>query len=89
LGKDTEHDMTQEVIALLMPDKDAGASGQSPVGVQALVRNEDGGVMIKDVSDETAIRHHAVGRFHRSVPIKDPVTREVIGYELEPEADDS
>ena len=77
--------MTQEVIALLMPDKDAGPADGGQPGVQALVRQPDGGVAIKDVSEETAIRHHAVDRFHRAEPIKDPVTREVIGYEMRPD----
>ena len=70
--------MTQEVIALLMPDTDAGSSDGGQPGVQALVRQPDGGVAIKDVSEETAIRHHAVDRFHRAEPIKDPVTREAL-----------
>ena len=79
--------MTQEVIALLMPDTDAGPSDGGQPGVQALVRQPDGGVAIKDVSEETAIRHHSVHRFRRAEPIKDPVTREVIGYEMRSDED--
>lgn len=83
---DSEHDMTQEVIALLMPDTEAGPSQGPRPAMQALVRREDGAVVLEDVTDETALADEAIERFQQAVPIRCPVTREVIGYEMQPVA---
>lgn len=78
--------MTQEVIALLMPDTEAGpARGARPV-LQALVRREDGAVVLEDVADPSGFDDDPVPRFREAEPIVDPQTREVVGYELQPVA---
>ena len=75
--------MSEEVIAMLMPDeKRDGKSGQ---GVQALVRKEDGEVTIRDVQDTSVYRSDEIARFRQAVAIRDPETREVIGYEMQEE----
>jgi len=73
--------MEQEVIALLMPEREAG---ETVAGLRALIRREDGNVVLEDVSDESALVGDGVDRFQRAVPIHDPETREVIGYEMQP-----
>ena len=76
--------MTQEVIALLMPEREAG---ETVAGLRALIRQEDGKVVLQDVSDESTLAGDGVDRFQRAVPIRDPQTREVIGYEMQPVAE--
>ena len=78
--------MTQEVIALLMPDTESGPADGPRPGIQALVRTQDGAVVLEDVTDEAAL-DDAIERFQQAVPIRDPESREVIGYELQPVAE--
>lgn len=77
-----------EVIALLLGEK-AAERGSRPCGFvegsQRLVRSPDGRVSLEAVRsaeefDETA---RSTGCFRRGKPLRDPVTREVIGYEME------
>ncbi len=74
--------MSREVIAVLMPKK----KRQSKVGegVQALVRLDDGEVIVEDVDDTAIFAGQDVARFRQAMAITDPETREVIGYEMEP-----
>ena len=76
-----------EVIALLLGEP--GDERWHPRGIvegaQRLVRSADGRVSLEDVTsaeefDETA---RNTGCFRRGKPIRDPETREVIGYEME------
>ena len=76
--------MSHEVIAYLTPDEQAGDSETNGGRLQALVRLEDGSVELQDVSDESETDGDNVTRFQQTVPIKDPQTNEVIGYEMEP-----
>ena len=72
--------MTEEVIAVLMPDEKRETDSRN--GVQALVRNDDGEVMLRDVQDTSIYRSEEIARFRQAVAIRDPDTREVIGYEM-------
>ena len=76
-----------ETIALLLGD--SGEKNWHPrgfvEGAQRLVRAADGSVSLEAVTsvaefDETA---RNTGCFRRGKPIRDPSTREVIGYEME------
>ncbi len=78
--------MTKEVIAVLMPDKDAGAAEDARPGPQVLVRREDGAVVLEDVPDETGYDDGKFDRYREDEPIVDPLTKEIIGYELRPVA---
>jgi hypothetical protein len=75
--------MSHEVIAYLTPDEQAGDEEPNGGRLQALVRLEDGSVALEDVSDEPGTNDENVTRFQHRVPIKDPQTNEVIGYEME------
>ncbi len=79
--------MSSEVIALLFPDPGQAREG-SAQPVTALVRDAEGPMELRDVLADTALMRQArlTGRFNCGKPIFDPVTREVIGYEIEPMA---
>jgi hypothetical protein len=74
--------MSREVIAVLMPQKKR--QHKSGEGVQALFRLEDGQVVLEDIADTGVFSGEDVARFRQAMAIKDPDTREVIGYEMEP-----
>ncbi|HSD54425.1 MAG TPA: hypothetical protein VLC47_09680 [Burkholderiales bacterium] len=77
--------MDQEVIALLFPEPVRAPEG--PVqSVLALVRDEQGFVEIKSLRPDVALirRARVTGRVNCGKPILDPVTREVMGYEIAP-----
>jgi hypothetical protein len=71
--------MDKEVIALLPPDDRTDGRWVS----EALVRFADGRMAIEGLCEETARTEAPAARFRRSHPIIDPLTREVIGYEME------
>ena len=73
--------MKQEIIALLVPAGKRGKPSRKPP-VEALVRREDGQVVIEQLRDGRAIGNSPW--FRQGPEILDPDTREVIGYELEP-----
>lgn len=75
--------MSDKVIAVLMPKGKRRENGKTN-GVQALVRREDGEVILQDVKDTGVFRGEDIARFRRATEILDPETREVIGYEMEP-----
>lgn len=77
--------MSREVIAVLMPDEDEQTSRETGEGVQALVRLDDGQVVLEDVTDTGIFEGVDVARFRQAMAIKDPETREVIGYEMKPD----
>lgn len=77
--------MDQEVIALLFPEP--ARTPEGPVqSVLALVRDEQGFVEIKSLRPDVALirRARVTGRVNCGKPILDPVTREVMGYEIAP-----
>jgi hypothetical protein len=74
--------MSREVIAVLMPRKKRQKT--SGEGVQALVRLDDGEMIVEDIDDTSVFSGEDVARFRKAMAIKDPETREVIGYEMEP-----
>lgn len=76
-----------EVIALLLgePTDERWHPRRFVEGAQRLVRSPDGRVSLEAVRsaeefDETA---RNTGCFRRGKPIRDPATREIIGYEME------
>ena len=71
--------MDKEIIALLPPDDRTDGRQVS----KALVRFADGRMAIEDLAGDGAPARRPTARFRRSSPIFDPMTREVIGYELE------
>jgi hypothetical protein len=77
--------MDEEVIALLFPEPER--MREVPVhSVLALVRDEQGFMEVKSLRPDVALikRARVSGRVNCGKPILDPVTREVIGYEIEP-----
>ena len=76
--------MSDTVIAVLMPKGHPTNDVKSKRGVQALIRREDGEVVLQDFQDTGVFRGADIARFQRATEILDPETREVIGYEMEP-----
>ena len=76
--------MSDTVIAVLMPKGKRRKKTTASDGVQALIRREDGEVVLRDVQDTGVFRDEDIARFRRATEILDPETREVIGYEMEP-----
>jgi hypothetical protein len=74
-----------EIIALLLGEPLEGSLQPLVAGAQTLVRGADGRVRLQAV--ESAEQFDALARttgcFRRGKPIRDPGTREVIGYEME------
>ena len=73
-----------EVLALLFPEPARG--GQPVQMVTAFVRDPMGGLMLQSVVPNRSLLEAALvaGRANDGTPIVDPITREVIGYELAP-----
>ena len=76
-----------ETIALLLAegvDERASSNGLA-VGAQRLVRDASGRICLESVASEEEFEHTArnTGCFRRGTPIRDPRSREVIGYEME------
>lgn len=76
-----------EIIALVLEDGNERRwqAGQLARGAQCLVRRPDGQVALEPVESEEEFERTArtTGCFRRGTPIHDPITREVIGYEME------
>jgi len=77
----------RETIALLLGE--AGGQRWQPrsfvAGAQRLVRAQDGTVRLEAISnaEEFDATARTTGCFRRGKPIHDPLTREIIGYEME------
>jgi len=76
-----------EVIALLL-DESARERAKGPArlkGAQRLVRLADGRVTLEAIESRADFEETAriTGCFRRGKAIRDPATREVIGYEME------
>jgi hypothetical protein len=83
-----EPDVQPEVIALLFPENAPAAVGAVPL-VTALLRDAEGFMQLRHLEpDPTLLRRARVaGRINGGKPIVDPLTREVIGCEIEPITD--
>lgn len=84
-GMQTSMTMMHEVIALLFPEPNRAKEG-AVQAVLALMRNEQGAMEIKSLRPDVALikRARLTGRMNCGTPILDPVTREVMGYEIDP-----
>jgi len=79
-------DAGNQVIAVVLSDSQSRwHAGQLGKGAQQLVRHSDGTVGLEPVTSEEEFERiaRASGCFRRGKPIRDPNTREVIGYEME------
>jgi hypothetical protein len=79
-------DAGNEVIAVVLSESlDRWHVGQLGKGAQQIVRHSDGTVGLEPVASEEEFERIArsSGCFRRGKPIRDPNTREVIGYEME------
>lgn len=77
-----------EILGLLFgegADERNGKAHAKASTAQMLLREADGSMRLQDVSTDSVMGRHAMstGCFRRSKPILDPVTREVMGYEME------
>lgn len=77
-----------EVLGLVLGETTEGRSGNTrrkTSSAQMLLREADGRMRLQDVSPDSVMGRQAMstGCFRRSKPIFDPVTREVMGYEME------
>ena len=84
--------MRREVLALLLDDVDtrpeAGGEGTPALLPRPtmLVRREDGQMTVEALGLHSAFRNHrptTTRVFRRGKPIIDPVTSEIMGYEME------
>jgi hypothetical protein len=77
--------MQAEIIALLFPAPGQAIEGSSLV-VTALLRDAQGLMELRHLRPDSKLLRRArlTGRFNQGTPIVDPITREVIGCEIEP-----
>lgn len=79
--------LESEVLGLLLNDAEdrRGASRHRGGSAQILLRDADGCMRLQDVSPDSAMGRQAMstGCFRRRAPIYDPITREIMGYEME------
>ena len=77
--------MQLEVIALLFPEKTPASTAAVPL-VTALMRDAEGTIQLRRLEPSPSLlrRARVAGRMNSGTPIVDPLTREVIGYEIEP-----
>ena len=80
-------DGDNEVIALVLDEGSAKGAGANHFahGAKRLVRNADGRVSLEAIESEEEFERVArtSGCFKRSKAIRDPISRQVIGYEME------
>lgn len=80
-----------QVIALLLPDQDTESAAMHRAenyiahGSTVLVRSADGRMLLETVTADTEFMEQIMttGRFRRGKAIIDPMTRQVMGYEME------
>lgn len=77
--------MQSEIIALLFPEPTKVLAG-SLMLVTALLRDSDGTMEVRQLRPDKDMMRMAqmTGRLNSGTPIVDPMTREIIGYEIEP-----
>jgi hypothetical protein len=80
-------DGQSESIALLLGERKAprGWRGLAGEGAMQLVRGPDGEIELRPVESAEEFQRIArtTGCFRRGKPIRDPASREIIGYEME------
>lgn len=77
--------MQSEVIALLFPE--SGSVPEGPASfVTALMRDAQGIMELRRLRPDKSLigKARVAGRFNCGKPIVDPVTREIMGYEIDP-----
>lgn len=77
-----------EVLGLVLgegAEERGGNARQKSTSAQMLLREADGRMRLQDVSPDSVMGRHAMstGCFRRGKPIVDPVSREIMGYEME------
>jgi hypothetical protein len=74
-----------ELIAVFLTDVDESAP-YAPRRAQMLLRSADGLMSLQTLNPDTALGQHALrtGCFRQGKPIFDPVSRQTLGYEMEP-----
>ena len=74
-----------EVVALLLPEGEQGHLANPEHPATLLVRKADGQFALEQIDARLAFARRAVntGCFRKGRPIVDPVSREVMGYEME------
>ena len=76
-----------QIIALLLPEskQDAHPDAFAVDTTTALMRDEDGRMSLKPVTKDMPFLEQMMttGCFRRGKPIIDPLSREIIGYEME------
>lgn len=74
-----------EVVALLLPEGESEHAAHPEHPATLLVRKADGQFALEQVDARLALARRAVntGCFRRGKPIIDPMTRQVMGYEME------
>ncbi len=79
-----------EIIGLLLPDPEPGLTPVQAIGrpqpqARALVRKADGQMALEVLAADSTFNRNAMktGCFRRGNPIIDPVSREIMGYEME------
>jgi len=74
-----------ELIAVFLTDVDEAAP-RAPRRAQMLLRTADGHMSLQTVNPETTLGQYALrtGCFRQGKPIFDPVSRQTLGYEMEP-----
>jgi hypothetical protein len=74
-----------ELIAVLLGEADASSSRAARTA-QMLLRSADGRMSLQTVNPNTTLGQYALrtGCFRQGKPIFDPITRQTLGYEMEP-----
>jgi hypothetical protein len=74
-----------ELIAVLLGEVDASSSCAARTA-QMLLRSADGQMSLQTVNTNTTLGQYALrtGCFRQGKPIFDPITRQTLGYEMEP-----
>jgi hypothetical protein len=80
--------LTAQVIAFLLPEttvEEVASSNSHIQGTTALLRDAEGKITIEPVTKDSAFVEQMLttGCFRRGKAIVDPVTREIMGYEME------
>jgi hypothetical protein len=75
----------EEVIALLFPEPTRAKDGPTSLAI-ALLRDAQGLMELRQLRPDKSLilRARVTGRMNSGKPIRDPVTREIMGYEIEP-----
>ena len=73
--------MNAEIIAIDLPDEEP----RNPSRTTVLLRTADGQISLQSVSRDSALGREALrtGCFRRGKAIIDPISRQMLGYEME------